>query len=208
MAGVKVVLILIRIFVFAIFFNMILPSGDVYSDILLMFRTWNFQNTDSLEMSGCRACFGKSEQDLIPNTDNCQNCITKNGFFDCGQYFTSMNKFIDIERESTCDEKKWGFHYQNFTLAEGECDRRHRCCFERKLKNLNVKNKIETKTIQFHRDLLIDCDNDDLNEMSNNFGKPCLLVGKARGDDCTWKIVVFNKNRIAYFLTNNKNTFQ
>ena len=49
----------IRIFVMTIFFNMFLPSGDVHSDIYLMYETRTFQNTESLEMFGCKACYGK-----------------------------------------------------------------------------------------------------------------------------------------------------
>ena len=44
---------------------MILPSGDVYSDIALMMQTWAFDNIESKELLGCRACYGKDEQDLV-----------------------------------------------------------------------------------------------------------------------------------------------
>ena len=67
----------VRIFTLTIFFNTILPTGDVYSDILLMFQTWTFQNTDSLEMIGCRSCFGKSEKDLYPTMNECKMCLKK-----------------------------------------------------------------------------------------------------------------------------------
>ena len=83
---------IVRIFTLTIFFNTILPTGDVYSDILLMFQTLTFQNTDSLEMIGCRECFGKSEEDLYPTLNDCETCLTKNVVFRCGGYFTSMNK--------------------------------------------------------------------------------------------------------------------
>ena len=70
-------LTVIRIFVLSILFNMMLPSGDVYSDVYLMYQTWTFQNTDSIEMSGCRACFGKSVKDLFPKKHESEKCITK-----------------------------------------------------------------------------------------------------------------------------------
>ena len=68
---------IIRIFSLTIFFNIILPSGDVYSDIALMIQTWTFQNIESTELSGCRACYGKDEQDLLSSQKDCTMCITK-----------------------------------------------------------------------------------------------------------------------------------
>ena len=96
----------IRIFVLTIFFNIILPTGDVYSDILLMSQTRTFQNTDSLEMVGCRACFGKTEKDLYPNERGCDTCVTKNTNFLCGSFLSSMDRCtirlytIDLEGEN------------------------------------------------------------------------------------------------------------
>ena len=87
-----------RIFVLTIFFNMILPTGDVYSDILLMFQTWTFQNTDSLEMVGCRACFGKTEEDLYPTERGCKTCVTQNANFACGHNIPSLKKFLEDRR--------------------------------------------------------------------------------------------------------------
>ena len=120
----------IRIFVFSILFNIFLPSGDVYSDIFLMYQTWTFQNTDSLEMSGCRACFGKSVKDLFPRDDDCEKCVTENFNFYCGKYFSFLNKYSSIESESInkCENKKWRV-YNNGSLGEGEC-KRHVCCFK------------------------------------------------------------------------------
>ena len=54
-------LTIIRIISLTIFFKLILPSGDVYSDVALMIQTWTFQNVESRELVSCRACYGKDE---------------------------------------------------------------------------------------------------------------------------------------------------
>ena len=93
----------IRIFVFTIFFNMILPSGDVYSNVALMIQTWTFRNIESLELTGCRACYGKKEQNLLPSQIDCLTCITKNQYFRCGRYISSLEKLADIENHNQCE---------------------------------------------------------------------------------------------------------
>ena len=125
-------LTVIRIFVLSILFNMMLPSGDVYSDVYLMYQTWTFQNTDSLEMSGCRACFGKSVKDLFPKKHDCEKCVTTNNHFWCGRSYSFLNHYSSIESESInkCENKKWRVYY-NGSFEPGECDdNSHYCCFE------------------------------------------------------------------------------
>ena len=53
-----------RIFTLAILFNLCLPTGDIYSDIGLMVQTIKFKNSDTYEMLGCRACYGKEEAEM------------------------------------------------------------------------------------------------------------------------------------------------
>ena len=110
----------VRIFVLTIFFNAILPTGDVYSDIILMFQTWTFQSTDSLEMIGCRACFGKIEDSLYPTENECETCVINNFHFRIGGFFSTLNKLLEIENKNNCEDKIWGG--TNGTLREGECD--------------------------------------------------------------------------------------
>ena len=149
-------LTVIRIFVFSVFFNVILPSSDVYSDILLMFQTWTFQNTDSLEMSGCRVCYGKYEQDLFPKSHDCQTCVTKSSYNSCGGYVSAINQLKEIESYNVCQNKEWGVTPYGI-LDEGECHQDHWCCFQTKVEYSNTNKKIETKTVKLHPYILIDC---------------------------------------------------
>ena len=137
----------IRIFIISIFSSLILPSGDVYSDIALMIQTWTFQSIEnSLEISGCRACYGKNEQDLLFSQKGCTTCITRNTGFVCGEYVLSLKRLIDMEKNNQCENKKWGVNYDNNTLDEGECgNKTHFCCFETKYNHSKNKSKGEDK---------------------------------------------------------------
>ena len=200
----------VRIFVLTVFFNTILPTGDVFSDIVLIFQTWTFQNTDSLEMIGCRSCFRKSEEDLYPNKNECEICLTKNIDFTCGRYFTSMNKYREIKNRKKCENHKWGV-IGGGNLTEGECHSNHLCCFETRNNNWKIQNKDEykTKSLQIHPKFLVDCGNDYMTYYVsyNVFYDTCLLAGKAKGFYCSYPIVFQNRNEIKNFLEQNKKNF-
>ena len=174
-----------------------------------MVQTLNFQNTESLEMIGCRSCFGKSEKDLYPNQNECETCLTNNVGFYCGEYLTSMNKLLEIEDGKKCENQKWVVTYDNVT--EGECDWKHGCCFETHNNNSKIKNKDKDKMklLQIHPRFLVDCDNYLLNDhvSDNVFYDACLLAGKARGDYCSDDIVYENLYKIKNFLEENKKNF-
>ena len=136
--------VVVRIFTLTIFFNLFLPSGDVYSDVILMYQTWTFQNTESIEMSGCKACYGKDEPDLFPAQKTCTTCITKNLAILCGKYTSVLNKLFNMEHDKQCENKKWSI-YKNGTLVEGDCYRHHYCCFETKNNSTKMKSKDENK---------------------------------------------------------------
>ena len=126
----------IRIFTLSIIFNVIVPSGDVYSDIMLMYQTWTFRNTESLEMSGCRACFGKTDEDLeFQSKNHCNTCISKKTRYaegGCGRSFKAINKLLELENRNECDDSKWRLNYRDGTLDEGKCGSGYHCCFEAK----------------------------------------------------------------------------
>ena len=50
----------IATFVMCILFNIILPTGDVLSDLDLMRLALTFNLGDSLELEGCKSCYYKT----------------------------------------------------------------------------------------------------------------------------------------------------
>ena len=48
---------------------MVIPSGDVFSDLLSILKSRKFYTIESIEMIGCRrACYKKAENDLSDST--------------------------------------------------------------------------------------------------------------------------------------------
>ena len=149
----------IRIFTLSIIFNVIVPSGDVYSDIMLMYQTWTFRNSESLEMSGCRACFGKTDEDLVSRSRNqCNTCITKGQC--CGKYFKVINKLLELENRNGCDDSKWNVLWNphiGSTLKEGKCLRKMTkegdwsvCCFETKNQTSEMNKRCGLDVCKVH----------------------------------------------------------
>ena len=211
-------LAVVHLFVISIVFNMMLPTSDVYSDIILMFQTWNFQNTDSLEMSGCRACYGKTEQDLYRNDKDCGTCITENVNFYCGRYFSSINKLSEFENKDNCVNEKWVVH-NNGSLEKGECDLNrlgHLCCFETTNNSYKSKNQDDAKLkfLQLNPKFLVQCDTQGSMDVSKNFPydiHTCSLTGKTdvikTGFYCSVDIVYQNRKQIKTFLETNMKNF-
>ena len=112
----------IRTFVLSIIFDMILPSGDVYSDITMMYQTWTFRNTESLELEGCKSCYLKTVEDLVPSKKDCTFCITKNNNFHCGGRLPSMKQLLGVENSNECEDMKWVFSPKGMEDSEsGKC---------------------------------------------------------------------------------------
>ena len=209
-------LTVVRIFVLAIFFNIILPTGDVYSDIILMIKTWNFRNAESIELIGCRACYGKTEEDLFSTQKDCSMCITKNEEFLCGQYYKSLNKLVEIENKDTCENKKWGVGYSflvpgvlDVTLEEGGCDINHNCCIETKnrLSKIGTKDGKSNNSFRLNPNFLVDCNNHFLIDLSSNVFTTCLVVGKTKGFLCALKVVNIHKDKIKALVQANQKEF-
>ena len=200
----------VRIFVLTIFFNAILPTGDVYSDIILMFQTWTFQSTESLEMIGCRACFEKTEDSLYPTEKECEACVINNFRFRIGGFFSALNKLLEIENKNHCENEKWGATNNN--LRDGECDSDnfYYFCFQTRNKNSEIKNNDENKikSVQLHPGFLVDCDDYYVKNVSSNvFYDACLLAGKARGDYCSFFVMRPNNKEISKWLIENNKIF-
>ena len=54
----------IATFVMCFLFNIILPTGDVGSDLNLMYLALTFDLGDSLELEGCKSCYYKTENEV------------------------------------------------------------------------------------------------------------------------------------------------
>ena len=79
----------IATFVMCIIFNIILPSGDQGSDIYLLYNVLTFQLGVTTELSGCRACYGKTESEIyfpkveLKDKDDCNNLCVEDRNFLC-----------------------------------------------------------------------------------------------------------------------------
>ena len=98
-------------FVMCILFNIFLPTGDVGSDVNLMFQALTFTLGESLELSGCRACYHKTEYEVYYREkalleNECETCLIDKQF-DCGYSPLMLNKLIELEGEKeTCLNNK------------------------------------------------------------------------------------------------------
>ena len=88
-------------FLMCIVFNMILPSGDVYSDVALMTNTLTFKLGDSLELAGCKVCHGITEDELYSKTNSCDVCLT-NEYYLCGGYSSILNNITQLQNRKEC----------------------------------------------------------------------------------------------------------
>ena len=173
----------IRIFVFTIFFNLILPSGDVYSDIILMYQSWTFQTSDSLELSGCKACYHKTEDDLYTSQGDCQTCITQKPI-NCGGLLSAMNKLLEIESKNECNNDKWIVNHLNGTLWSNDCIDEYACCFETKDQPLKINNNLNKNMISIELDsrLLVSCEGYE--QLNNEIYEICNLKGNLTESFC------------------------
>ena len=116
-----------------------------------MYQTWTFRNTDSLEMSGCRACFGKTNEDLVSRSRNhCNTCVTLNGHnYGCSISFEAINKLLELENRNECDDSKWRVNDGN--LEEGACNLKYKsCCFETRNKSSEINANCNVDVCKLH----------------------------------------------------------
>ena len=90
--GVKV------IFLMSIVFGVLLPNGDVGSDILLMINTLMFNIGNTLELSGCKICFKSQNEVYQKKKDRCVACLV-NDHGECGGIRSFLNKFHELQND-------------------------------------------------------------------------------------------------------------
>ena len=131
-------------FAACLFFNVFLKSFDVYSDIALAVNTLTFNVGESLLLRGCKVCYGKDEEEVFSvKNRSCQQCLTKNNMFQCGNSIEFLEKMSELENSEICTNERFGFAYNVTSKAidwkNGSCnDDIDHCCAE----NSQNKTKI------------------------------------------------------------------
>ena len=193
-------------FVMCILFNIILPSGDQGSDIYLMYNVLTFQLGVSVELSGCRACYGKNENEIYDSKiqfieqKNCNNLCIQDKHFYCGRYPKLVNNIFDHQNSKKCLTKNIRFN-NKFELKSGDCDELDYCCVK---PNNNLVNNTQ-KTINLDPKILVRCD------YYNNEFDFCYTFGKANYYYCyslRRSDPDFYNKRNKMFKTNNKQTYK
>ena len=145
-----------------------LHSFDVYFDIALAVKTLTFDLGESILLSGCRVCHGKTNEDVFSVRNNsCYHCLTKNDAFRCGMSFEILTKLNEIEKTETCRNKRFGVGY-NMKSKRYEskndscCDVADTCCFENKQQNkvMNPLDKIDKRILALQTRRFIDIRDD------------------------------------------------
>ena len=96
------------VFVTSILFNVILPTGDVYSDVGLMVNTLGFDLGTTLELLGCRICYGKNEDDLISTeNESCPFCVENLKLRNCANSLVFLNIIHELQTSPFCTNQAW-----------------------------------------------------------------------------------------------------
>ena len=118
---------LIASFVMCILFNILLNSFDHYSDVTLAYESMNFDLGNSLLLSGCRVCHGKSASDIYNVKETkCQKCLLENYDFQCGNDINVLNKLNQPQNSANCESAdivaKWNQLERNYDVINDNCD--------------------------------------------------------------------------------------
>ena len=142
-------------FVLCLFFNVFLNSFDIYADIALASNTLTFNLGESLLLSGCQVCHGKDDKDVFTvKNASCQQCLTKNSLFRCGDSFEILDKLNKLENSESCLEEKFSVYLNSTTKSyiwrDNSCTNEERsCCVENRprLQNKNPLDWIDKRII-------------------------------------------------------------
>ena len=134
-------------FVMCILFNVLLPTGDIGSDMYLMRNTLMFNLGRSVELSGCKACYYKSEDDVYDLSKKFRRekrkwCLIDKSFY-CGQFLSVIDKMVEWETSSQemCLANQTFRVTKNRAFESGKCDERNDfCCLTT---NVDQENKDE-----------------------------------------------------------------
>ena len=127
----------IATFVMTIIFGIIAPTFDVGSDVKLLVDVVTFQVGDSLELSGCRMCYGLSTDEVYnPKVEHFKTCISSpvgidlNPSVKCDFSAASMDQLRVIKGDSTPRKKVWVVRNEEL-VSEDECNSTEKCCIHK-----------------------------------------------------------------------------
>ena len=114
-------------FMACILFNVILNSFDHYTDVSLAYETLNFDLGNSLLLSGCRVCHGKTASDIYSvKPTKCQTCVIENLSFQCGNDINVLRKLSGPRNSENCESDdivaKWNQSTRNYNLINDNCE--------------------------------------------------------------------------------------
>ena len=140
----------IATFVMCILFNIILPTGDVYSDINLMYLALNFDLDNGLELEGCKSCYFKTEEEVYhPKKDlkhDEWNTFLYDPFFSCGTSISMLEKLREFEANKNSRISNETFRLVDLDylpLFFGECDEKIDHCCATQTKEMKKENQVQ-----------------------------------------------------------------
>ena len=118
---------IIASFITCIFFNVFLNSFDHYSDVTLAYETLKFDLGNSLLLSACRVCHGKTESDIYSvKKTKCQKCVIENLDFQCGNDINVLGKLSESRNSENCENDdivaRWNQTAINYNLIDDNCE--------------------------------------------------------------------------------------
>ena len=143
-------------FIVTIFFNVFLNSFDHYSDVTLAYQALNYDLGDSLLLSGCRVCYGKTASDIYSiKKTRCQKCVMENLDFQCGGDINVLKKLSEPQNSENCESddivSRWNESTRNYNLINDNCESSKRtwasCCIKEIETSKQNVSDLRTKNI-------------------------------------------------------------
>ena len=136
-------------FVMCVLFNIILPTGDVGSDLNLMYQTITFNLGGSLELEGCKSCYYKTnkevynpKKDLLSN--ECKTCLYSPMGGCVG--FSILKKMNELAKEKHTCLSNETFRYEEtskYESKDGECDEENDNCCITQTREIKSENPVQ-----------------------------------------------------------------
>ena len=118
---------IIASFLLTIFLNVFLNSFDHCSDVTLAYEALNYDLGDSLLLSGCRVCYGKTASDIYSiKKTKCQKCVMENVDFQCGNDINILGKLHEPKNSENCESDdivaRWNQSTRNYNVINDNCE--------------------------------------------------------------------------------------